>query len=174
MEKTPEARDSTAVLTTHTFRVEFGSINNVAVSSLVARWWWSALLPVLVFLFIGLYVDIRWLFLIPIFACLIITFAGVLAFIAQTADARLAQSTRPHYVVISDNGIDVVPVADDMPKDSRMPYSIAAEEVADTSISGRNIVVHMHDRSFMLIPLDAADDRMALIDAVDSLVKTQE
>ena len=63
---------------------------------------------------------------------------------------------------------------DDMPKDSRMPYSIAAEEVADTSISGRNIVVHMHDRSFMLIPLDAADDRMALIDAVDSLVKTQE
>ena len=132
MEKTPEARDSTAVLTTHTFRVEFGSINNVAVSSLVARWWWSALLPVLVFLFIGLYVDIRWLFLIPIFACLIIPFAGVLAFMAQTADARLAQSTRPHYVV------------------------------------------HMHDRSFMLIPLDAADDRMALIDAVDSLVKTQE
>ena len=168
MEKTPEARDSTAVLTTHTFRVELGSINNVAVSSLVARWWWSALLPVLVFLFIGLYVDIRWLFLIPIFACLIIPFAGVLAFMAQTADARLAQSTRP------DDGIDVVPVADDMPKDSRMPYSIAAEEVADTSISGRNIVVHMHDRSFMLIPLDAADDRMALIDAVDSLVKTQE
>ena len=74
----------------------------------------------------------------------------------------------------ADDGIDVVPVADDMPKDSRMPYSIAAEEVADTSISGRNIVVHMHDRSFMLIPLDAADDRMALIDAVDSLVKTQE
>lgn len=170
MEKRPEEKDSTVVLTTRPFRVDLGSINSVAVGRLAARWWWVVALPLLVFLAVGVYVDTRWLYLIPISACLIMPFFGVMAFVAQTSTPRMAQSTRPHYLEIRGDGIEVVPVEDGVSPDSRTAYFITSGEVDDVSVSGKNVVVHLRDRSFMLIRRDAVDDETALLEAVEALL----
>lgn len=171
MEKLPEAKGSTAVLTTCEFRVTPSTINSVAVGHIVARWWWVMALPLLVFIVMGVYIDKRWFFLVPIFICLIYPFLGIIGFAVQTSTPRMAQSIRPHYLIISRNGIEVVPVEDDIVPDNRSPYVIGASEVADTSVSGLYFVVHLHGGSFLLIPRDSTDDESALADALDALVQ---
>ncbi|MDE5648035.1 MAG: hypothetical protein K2I57_09485 [Muribaculaceae bacterium] len=171
MEKQLSEKGSTDVLRTHDFRITFGSINRVAVNHLASRWWWVVVLPLTVFAVMGIYVDERWIFLIPISSCLIFPFFGVMAFVAQTSTPRLAQSTRLHYAEISGEWIRLVPVPDEITPDNRMPYMIYADEIADTSVAGHNFVVYLRGGSFLLIPRDSTDDELALADAIDALVQ---
>lgn len=160
------AKDNTPVLQTRPFKIELGTINGVAFGQLVARWWWAMAIPLLIFFIVGVYADTRWLFLIPILACLVYPFLGMMAFIAQTSTPRLAQLIRPHYVVITETCIEVIPVSDEINYDTRTPYIISAEDVKDITVSGKHIVVLLRSHSFMLIPLEAVDDKTVFIDAV--------
>lgn len=172
MENLPQERGSTAVLTTQVFRVELGAINRVAFRRIMRRWVWFAALPVMVLLIAGIAADRRWLFMIPMLVCLVYPFIAVMAAWSQTATPDLAQSTRPHYVRITRRGVEIIPVADDITPDTRTVRFVGANEVADTVLSGRNVVLMLHDGSFFLIPLDSVEDPDSLIDAADSLVST--
>ena len=139
------------------------------------RWRWFTGTPVVLSLVAGIFWDVRFLFVVGMLIFIIYPGLRTLAVFVQTATPFIAQSMRPHYVTFTGTGVEIVPVADDFVSDTRTVTFITVDEVLDTALSGKYVVLYLRDNSFMLIPLSSVENANDLIDAADALVAhTQE
>lgn len=145
-------------LSTDCFRPGMSAAINTVIMNSLVRNWWIAALPVSVLLVIGLYIDIRWLFVAAML--LFIVYPAMIAMawmslLGRGWATRLLYSQR--VTLYDDNTIEVKYLSTEGLDNAELPGSvtIAADDIGGCRVRGNNIVLIYGDNEQLIIPFKA-------------------